>query len=303
MARINIEDTWWTDARRAKLIQILKGNSKEADGLFFQALKMAQNHCETGTIPWSEAECLEGIEHLIECSLVDIIQANAKQTPSKAKEVIAIAKEDRATYDQIQAYVRGSKQSHDWLRKRREAASKGGAKSSKRPRLKDGKLQANAKQNEANSNQTQASYSSSSSSSCSYSDSESGSGSLNFIVGTEKKIPGIPESYPEEFETLWKLYERRGDKKAAFGVYKQLKLNDDALAALTQGITNYVKSTPEVKYRKHFERFLKTDWLETAQTPVVQLVPKSKAQQIRENNRRLFEQQFAKIKAEKEGLV
>jgi DNA-binding transcriptional regulator YhcF (GntR family) len=105
----------------------------------------------------------------------------------------------------------------------------------------------------------------------------------------ENNIVGIRPKYPQEFEDLWLLYERRGDKKAAFGVYKQLKLNGDALSALKTGIRNYVRSTPELKYRKHFERFLKTDWMETAEAPILQIVPKSKSQEIADANAWLLE--------------
>ena len=179
MARINIEDEWWIDVRRTKLTKLLNGDSQKADGLFFQSIRMAQKYCNKLlplsthgiTVPWSEAQWLEGIEHLIECGLVTIIQANAKQTPSKAKELIEKAKEDRATYDELQVYVCGTNESLEWLKKRREAGSKGGTKSSKRPRTEQGTFQANAKQNEANDKQNQPSYSSSSSPSYSFSSS------------------------------------------------------------------------------------------------------------------------------------
>ena len=256
MARINIEDKWWNDPRRTRLIKLLNGNSTLADGSFLQALRASQDHCETGFIPWSEAQYLENIELLIECDLVTIFEANVKQTPSKAKQTIANAKENVATVEQMQAYVAGTQNSNGWLKKRREAARKGGVKSaSKRKKIpkSDQKDQANGKQTEANVKQTEPSYSSSSSSSSSNSDSDS----FSLNIGGKKNF-----EYSENFEILWKAYERKGDKAKAFRVFNQLKLNPEGIAALTEAIYKYKQYQPDPQFRKHFERYLQTDWRE-----------------------------------------
>lgn len=284
MARINVDDKWWNDPRRKKLGLLLK-DTDLADGIMLSLWRLAFDYYKDDAkgIPEHVFECVRGCSEIKQSMLVDV----------RNKEV----------------YVRGSSEHFAWILKHTEKKRAAGKKSAEARRQKYGTSQPQApKEDEIveqtpNTSRTDSNTPEpSSSSSSSFSLSSSGKSSKKRNLG-ENNIVGIRPEYPQEFEDLWKLYERRGDKKASFGIYKQLKLNREALSALKIGITNYVKSTPEVKYRKHFERFLKTDWMETAQTPVVQLVPKSKAQQIRENNRRLFEQQFAKIKAEKEGLV
>lgn len=78
---------------------------------------------------------------------------------------------------------------------------------------------------------------------------------------TKKTNVGIRTDYPQEFESLWAKYGKRGDKKAAFEVWKSLKLAELEIAMLERAIDAYVKNN-ELKYRKHFCRFLKTDWRE-----------------------------------------
>jgi hypothetical protein len=79
---------------------------------------------------------------------------------------------------------------------------------------------------------------------------------------SKKKNVGIRTEYPQEFDQLWKLYDRRCDKKAAFEEYKKLNLGDPERQDLEKAIRNYVKEAPDRAYRKHFHRFLKSDWRE-----------------------------------------
>ena len=99
VARLNIDESWWSDVRRAKLIELLKGNSRLADGLMVQAWMLSQTHCmaENNYFPLSQFLCLAESELLFECDLAVLIQANAKQTPSKAKQTLANSKQDEAT--------------------------------------------------------------------------------------------------------------------------------------------------------------------------------------------------------------
>jgi len=75
-------------------------------------------------------------------------------------------------------------------------------------------------------------------------------------------IVGIRTDYPQEFDDFWESYGRRGDKKKAFVEFKKLKLLSGDLDDLRIAIKNYCKATPDPQYRKHFHRFLQTDWRE-----------------------------------------
>lgn len=156
MARINIEECWWSDPRRSKLIRLFQGNTREADGLVIEAWRLAQEYWkhDRQLIPIHHFESLEANSKLIEANLAEIRENGV--------------------------YVRGSSQYLDWVNERRKSASRGGKKSAE-SRKKKGSAQpkkaknveANSKQTEANVNQTQASSSSSSSFSSSSSSSDS----------------------------------------------------------------------------------------------------------------------------------
>lgn len=121
-----------------------------------QAWRLAQNYCdeENCSIPLSQFLCLTDSELLLECDLVVLIQANTKQTPSKAKQTILEAKQDEAIASNCYVYVRGTEKHHKWLAARREAGRSGGVKSAKRPRGEKGTLQANTKQTLSKTQQT-----------------------------------------------------------------------------------------------------------------------------------------------------
>lgn len=78
------------------------------------------------------------------------------------------------------------------------------------------------------------------------------------------KPPGIRLDYPQEFEELWNLYGKRGDKKAALQEFKALQLSQNEQQDLKTATLNYSGRT-EFKFRLHFYRFLKTDWREELQ--------------------------------------
>lgn len=74
---------------------------------------------------------------------------------------------------------------------------------------------------------------------------------------------GIHLDYPKEFDQLWEAYGRRGDKKEAFQQFEALALNSEDLTRLGVAVSNYALENPDLKYRKHFVRFLKSDWRES----------------------------------------
>lgn len=144
MARINIEECWWSDLRRSKLSRLL-GSEDLADAAAIRMWRMAQEFWarERSVIPFKVWETLEAGPKLIEARL-------AEERPDGV-------------------YVSGSSQYHDWMFDRREAGRAGGKKSAKVRLAKNGtaqpKVPENAANPEANAKQIQPSYSSSYSSS------------------------------------------------------------------------------------------------------------------------------------------
>lgn len=138
MARINIEECWWSDPRRSTLIKLV--GVEAADGAAIGAWRIAQEFWAKGM--------------LVPKAIWSHVQANAKLIEANLAE-------ERA--DGI--YVRGSSEYLSWVAERREAARAGGLKSAQK-RSKE------SKQTPTKRKQTQPSGSGSYSSSGSSSDSE-----------------------------------------------------------------------------------------------------------------------------------
>lgn len=224
MPRINIQDSWWIDPRRSALIKKL-GSEEMADGAAVRLWRLGQEYWKHNhqAIPKHCFDLLGCALQLLECGLCYLEEGGI--------------------------YVRGSCQNFEWLDGKREAASKGGKISATRPRDSRGRLQAVSKQSPSESNRVQRSSSSSSSSS-----------------NTQKiknNIVGIRSIYSKEFNELWEMYGRRGDKKESFREYNHLGLQASELENLKTAIGNYVSENKDIQFRKHFQRFLKTDWRET----------------------------------------
>jgi hypothetical protein len=90
VARINIEETWWTDPRRAKLARHFSGDYAKADGLVVAMWRVAQEFWSKDRlrIPKEIFETLESWELLVDCKL--------------------------AILEQSEVYVRGSSQRLNW---------------------------------------------------------------------------------------------------------------------------------------------------------------------------------------------
>lgn len=88
----------------------------------------------------------------------------------------------------------------------------------------------------------------------------------------ERTHVGIRLNYPPEFETLWVKYGRRGDKKKALEEFNLLKLSLEEVTDLEKAIAAYCAEQPELQYRLHFCRFLKTDWRENLSQPVSKVI-------------------------------
>lgn len=186
MARINIEDCWWTDPRRERL-SILVGSPLLADAVVIRAWRIAQEFWgnEQGLIP-------KHVFHTIEASS-KLIEAN-------------LAEERKDGF-----YIRGSSQYLDWLVSRRRAAKAGGLKSAQERSKK-------AKQKETKVIQTQPSSSYSSSSSGS--NSVSGSTYLQKPEKAKEKANRFIAAYCERFKLRWKTNPVIKGKEA--GIAKRL---------------------------------------------------------------------------------
>ena len=137
MARLTIEECWWTDPRREKLGRLI-GNLDVADITAVKAWRAAQTYWgkQQGWVPDYVFNALEHSPALIEAGL--------------------------AVVGEGFVYVRGSKEHLNWVYEHRESAKvngrKGGLKSAQRPRNEKGQLlsseaisQAPAKQNPSES--------------------------------------------------------------------------------------------------------------------------------------------------------
>lgn len=118
MARINIEECWWTDPRRSKLIKIL-GTEEMADAVAIKAWRLAQEHWKHNRrrVPFHIFQVLEKADALLESGL-------------------AVKEEDGSF-----VYVRGSSDYLDWVREKREQASDAGKKSAEIRKKKNGTAQ------------------------------------------------------------------------------------------------------------------------------------------------------------------
>jgi hypothetical protein len=116
MARINIEEQWWTDPRRSRLIQLV-GDEDAADGAATRMWRLAQTFWKEGRrlVPKPLFDSLKSAPKLIEAGLA------------------SLESEDTV-------YVRGSSQYLDWVHEQRMAAVEGGKTSAKRPRDSKGRL-------------------------------------------------------------------------------------------------------------------------------------------------------------------
>jgi hypothetical protein len=121
----------------------------------------------------------------------------------------------------------------------------------------------------------------------------------NTIGGNRR---GIRIEYPDVFDQLWTLYEKKGDKKAAYEEFSKLKLSEGEIEQLSLAIKNYKKMKPDRTYRKDLERYLKTDWREHLDTQafssVISFKPKSQSELLEENNRKTIQAFLARAAKE-----
>lgn len=104
MARINVEESWWADARRGKLARLLKDEAL-ADGCMMKAWRTAQEFWvkNQGPIPEAVWFCLVGAAEILESSLAEKTEGGI--------------------------YVKGSSEAFQWHEKLIERSREGGRKS------------------------------------------------------------------------------------------------------------------------------------------------------------------------------
>lgn len=252
MARINIEEKWWIDPRRSALIREI-GDEEKADGAVLKLWRIAQEYWKKGKrgIPMDSFKLLPHSDIFLRCALAE--ERDSPERPFEAFEVRSNAVRERSVF------VRGCSEAFGWLTKKSEDSSLAGKKSAEKRRILFGTAQPQTRTTperpfERPSNAPNDPEPSSSSS-------PSTSPSPSITVKKKNNNVGIRVDYPQVFTEAWEAYGRRGDKKAAFEAYKALNLTEVERAKLTSAIETYCKDT-EWKFRKHFCRFLKTDWRE-----------------------------------------
>ncbi len=116
MARINIEECWWTDPRRSALTVIF-GSEELADARALRAWRLGQDFWKHGRqlVPKTLFDLLPGASNLVRVGLADVRESFV--------------------------YVRGSSAYLDWTAEKRQQAIEAGKKSAEARRLKDGTAQ------------------------------------------------------------------------------------------------------------------------------------------------------------------
>lgn len=116
MARINIEEQWWTDPRREALSKVL-GDELLADGAVIRLWRLAQEYWKRNSepIPNHVFEHVRYRSELVACSLA-VVRTEG-------------------------VFVRGCSEHFAWITKQRENASKAGKKSAENRKLATGSAQ------------------------------------------------------------------------------------------------------------------------------------------------------------------
>lgn len=264
MARINIEEKWWSDPRRSKLSQLL-GNQYFTETVVVHCWRLAQEYWEKNLlIPGHIYVTLHGSLELLKSNLCILHENN---DPNSAilrtpLEHISNTSEQLQTHwniiEQSSIYVRGAKEFLSWGAEIRQKRVEAGRKSAEKRRLLNGSAQP-----KPNKPRTLLEHPSTNSNILELSGSDSGSGSSsNSSSGSKKKNAGIHMVYPPAFDELWKSYERKGDKKLAYEGFKKLNLNETEIIDLGRAIRNYKSKKPDPEFRKDMQNFLNMDWRE-----------------------------------------
>lgn len=224
MARINVEDSIWSDYRFITLCSKMK-NADEALGAIIRSWILAQKWYlkNDRMIPMKEWEKQQLSPLLFEVGLAMIV-------------------------DETWVKVEWADDQFSWLLQRSAAGKKGGLKTQAKNQSESSDRLIPTSTAKANDNGIK----------------PLPLPLPHSLPHSQKKkntYVGIRVDYPQEFNALWESYGKRGDKKSAFEVYKKLNLSITELELLQTAVSNYISQT-EPKYRKHLCRFLQTDFRE-----------------------------------------
>lgn len=225
MARINIEECWWSDPRRSRLIKLI-GSEERADGIAVKMWRVGQEFWKRDRqlVPIAIFDSLEFAQQLLGAGLA-VIQGDF-------------------------VYIRGSSQYLEWVHDKQEAGRIGGKKSAERPRDEKGRLlpkdQTNTEQTpnniQADSKQIQAS------------DSVSGSKELNTIE-QRKRRSNVKSQF--DLEKLYEGYPRKKGKTPGLKKLSKDILSIEDYEQLAAAIQNYAQEVAgkEPQYILHFSTF------------------------------------------------
>ncbi len=229
MARINIEDTWWTDPRRSALIRLM-GSEELADGCALRLWRVAVGFWKLNRspIPKNIYYLLLGAENMLSAGLVERIDEN-------------------------NFYACGSKQHLDWIIEKQKTASLAGKKSAQVRLSKYGTSQPKRRtplEHRSNTGGTppnKVERSSSSSPSSSYSE-EKKYISLGSLV-TERELLEVYAKYPRKAEDAVGLAKLRHEIRTP----EDLKLFEKAVLAYEAKMTAEGR---EERFKLTFTKFM-----------------------------------------------
>lgn len=267
MARINIEEKFWSDPRKDSLGDLL-GNRLFVMEVVTKSWRTAQTYWEKGElIPGHVFVTIFGYYELLQANLAVLHENKSPESSVYPTPIQHISNTDPSGTQRLQThkdliqqayiYVRGSKEFLSWGAEIRQKRSDAGKKSAQRARDAKGRLLKKSPETQQISN-----IHPTNTNTVQLSGSGSGSGSGSSSSFKKKNNVGIRTDYPQDFEKVWLKYGRIGDKKEAYDQFKALGLKPDGVDYLEKAISGYFRKVPEAQFRKHFGRFLKMDWRE-----------------------------------------
>jgi hypothetical protein len=270
VARINIEEKWWTDPRRSKLGQLL-GNPFFAESVAASAWRLAQEYWEKGElIPGHIFVMLFGAMELLRANLAQLREARLPQSAVIRTPLEHISTNANTTQthfniiEQAYVYVRGSEELLSWGREIREKRALAGRKSAAKRRLTHGTAQPISNKRRTKSNILELSGSGSGSDSSSSSDS-----------GSNFKTNGLFQNF--DWESVYSNYPKRdGSQNKAAGLKQiQIKIKtQEEFEKFQKAVSNYASHCREkgkegTTWVAQFKTFTGELWKEWVDPPDV----------------------------------
>lgn len=231
MARINIEECWWSDPRRSKLIRLI-GDEERADGTAIKMWRTAQEFWKRDhqLVPRSVFEALQFASELLQSGLAEEREGSI--------------------------YVRGSSQYLEWVKDAAEAGRLGGLKSAQTRREKYGSAQPKDR------SKPEGLRSASEAPEPSVSGSVSGSKDLKHEQ--RKRRSSVNSDF--DLEKLYQGYPRKKGKTPGLLKLEKTVLSEEDYEQLAIAIDNYAKDQigKDRQFALHFSTFAGQwrDWVD-----------------------------------------